>query len=88
MPIGLIDGPDQTRLRAPLLPAHACHLAAHEGDLGRQRQLLGADVMTGQQRHAAEHALVVADQLVKIVIGARVARVEPEPRDLVQTDRA
>ena len=69
-------------------PAHRHHLAAHEGDLRRQRQVLRADVVAGEQRHAAEHAVVVADHLVVVVVGARVARVEAEARDLVQADRA
>jgi len=37
-----------------------------------------------EQRHAAEHAAVVADEFVVVRIGARVARVESEAPDLVQ----
>ena len=60
------------------------HLAAHEGDLRCKRQVLGAHVVAAEQRHAAEDAVVVADELVEVGVGARVARVEPEARDLVQ----
>jgi hypothetical protein len=34
--------------------------------------------VAGEQRHAAEHAVVVADQLVVVRIGAAVARIEAD----------
>ncbi len=69
-----------------LLPAHCHHLAPYEGDLRRERQVLRADVVAGEQRHAAEHAVVVADHLVVIVVSARVARIEPEARHAIEAD--
>src|SRR5512134_835422 len=71
-----------------LLPAHRDHLAADESDLGLQRQVLRADVVAGEQRHAAEDAAVVADHLVVVVVRALVARIEAEARDLVDPYRA
>src|SRR5436190_3838457 len=70
------------------LPAERDHLPAQERDLRRERKLLRADVVAAEQRHAAEHAVVVADQLVEVVVASRVARVEAEARDLVEADRA
>src|SRR5512134_2169386 len=64
------------------------HLPANKCDLCLQRQLLRADVVTAEQRHAAEDAAVVADHLVEVGVGPRVARIEPEARDLVDPDRA
>src|SRR5690606_4969355 len=64
------------------------HLAAQPGELGLQGQLLRAEVVAGQQAHAAEDAVVVADELVEIRIVARIRRVEAETRDLVEADRA
>ncbi len=71
-----------------LAPGHFHHLAPHERDLRRERQILRAHVVAGEQRHAAEDAVVVADDLVVVGVGARVARVEPEARDPVQADGA
>ena len=44
--------------------------------------------MAGEKRHAAEHAVVVADELVEVGVVARIARIEPEAGDLVQADGA
>src|SRR5208282_1449797 len=70
------------------LYARARHAAAQKRDLALQRQILGADVLTAQQRHAAEHAVIVANQVVELGIGALVARIEAKARDLVQADGA
>ena len=75
------------RVRRYLSPC-AHHLAADECDLRLQRQLLRAHVVAGEQRHAPEHAAVVADELVVVLVGALVARIEAEARDLVQAHRA
>jgi hypothetical protein len=44
--------------------------------------------VAAEQAHAAEHAGVVADQVVEILVAALVAGVEPEAGDLVEADRA
>jgi len=44
--------------------------------------------VAAEQGHAAEHAVVVADQLVVVVVAAGVARIEREARDLVETHGA
>ena len=75
-------------MRASRLEAGLDHLPAQERDLRLQRQLLRADIVTPKQRHAAEYAVVVADQLVELLVGALIARIEREARDLVEADRA
>src|SRR6516162_1492993 len=72
----------------PSAEASLYHLAPNERDLRLERQVLRADVVAGKQRHAAKHAVVVADELVVVVVGARVARIEAEARDLGDADRA
>jgi hypothetical protein len=38
--------------------------------------------MAGEQRHTAEHTIVVADQFVKILIVPSITGIETEARDL------
>src|SRR5689334_9398032 len=71
-----------------LLPAHAHHLAPEKRNLCRQRQVLRAHVMAGNERHAPKNTVVIADQFVVIVIVAPVARIETKARDLIETHRA
>ena len=71
-----------------LLQPHRHHLAPQKRDLGLQRQALRAHVVAAQQRHAAKHAGVVADQLVEILIAPLIPRVQPEAGDLVEADGA
>jgi hypothetical protein len=71
-----------------LVPSHADHLPSQKSDLRRKRQILWADIMASKQRHAAKDAVVVADQLVKIVVAPLVTRVEAKARDLVEPDTA
>src|SRR4030095_2052340 len=76
-------------LSSPLLfETRGHHLPSEEGDLGLQWQLLGTEIVAGEQGHAPEHPLVVSDQLVVGGVLARVARVAPEARDPVEPDRA
>src|SRR5271166_140950 len=73
---------------ATSFPSGAGHLAAHKRDLRGERQRFRADIVAGKQRHTTENAIVVADELIVVIIAARVTRIEPEPGDLVQADRA
>jgi hypothetical protein len=50
-----------------LVPSHSDHLPSQKSDLRRKREILWADIMASEQKHAAKDAVVVADQLVKIV---------------------
>ena len=63
-----------------VVAAHALfsHLAADKGDLRLQGKFLRAEVVAGKERHAAEHAGLVADDVVVVSIVAGVARVETE----------
>src|SRR5687767_10135012 len=72
------------RAAASLSESRRDHLASHEGDLGLERQILGAQVVTGEQGHAAEHALVVADQLVVGGVVTLIPGIEPEAGDPVE----
>jgi hypothetical protein len=71
-----------------LVPSHSDHLPSQKSDLRRKRQILWADIMASEQGHAAKDAVVVVDQLVKIVVAPLVTRVEAKARDLVEPDRA
>ena len=42
--------------------------------------------MAAEQAHAAEHAGVVADEFIEVVVAAGVPRVEAEAGDLVEAD--
>src|SRR6476661_10923976 len=64
------------------------HLASYESDLRLQRQVLRADIVAREQRHAAEHAGVVPDELVVIIVSPSFPRIETEPPDLVQAHGA
>src|SRR3954447_23824764 len=71
-----------------LFQSHRDHFPPKKRNLRRQRQILWANIVTGNQRHAAKDAVVIADQLVIIVVVAPVARVETEAGDLVEAHRA
>src|SRR4249920_2302409 len=45
------------------LPSYRDHLPPEKGDLRCQRQVLRADIVAAEQRHAAEDAVVIADEL-------------------------
>src|SRR6056297_4348935 len=64
------------------------HPSPHERKLGLQRQFLGTYVVATEQRHATEHAVVAADQLIEIFVAALIARIQPETRHLVDAGRA
>src|SRR2546427_637510 len=66
------------------LPSYGDHLPPEKCDLRRQRQVLRADVVASEQRHAAEDAVVIADQFEIILIAAPVARVDTEAGDLIE----
>ena len=58
------------------------HLAADERDLGLQRQILRAEVVAGQERHAAEHTGIITDHIVEIgVVTGCLLYTSPSPRD-------
>ncbi len=44
--------------------------------------------MAAEERLAAEHAIVIADQLVKVRIAPLIMGIETKPGDLVQSHRA
>src|SRR3954471_14903109 len=73
-------------LRALTAPGHPGHLLPHERNLRGKRQGLGTYVVTGEERHAAEHAVVVPDYVIVIRIGARVAWIEAKARHAIQPD--
>src|SRR5437016_641602 len=66
------------------LPSHRDHFPPEKCDLRRQRQVLRADVVAREQRHTAEDAVVIADQLEIVLIAAPVARVDTEAGDLIE----
>ena len=70
-----------------LLPSHCGHLPPEKGDLRGKRQVLGADVVATQEPHAAEHAIVVADQFVEILIATLITGVKTKTGNLVQPHR-
>src|SRR3990170_5406477 len=67
-------------------PTHFDHAPTQVGDLAGEREILGTNVMAAEQRHAAEHSIVVADNLVIVFVRARIPRIELETRHLVQPD--
>src|SRR5580765_3786934 len=51
-----------------LFPSYCDHLPSEKGDLRRQRQVLRTHVVAAEQRHAAENAVVIADELEIVFI--------------------
>src|SRR5262245_39576783 len=69
------------------LPSYPDHFAPEKCDLRRQRQVFRADVVAAEQRHAAEDAVVIADELEIVLICAAVSRVETEAGDFIEPHR-
>src|SRR6185503_13266113 len=63
-------------------------LSPEKGDLRCQRQVLRTHVVATEQRHAAEDAVVITNELEIVLICAAVARVETEAGDLIESRRA
>jgi hypothetical protein len=68
-----------------LLPSDSGHLPSEKGDLRRQWQIFRANVVAAEERHAAEHAVVVADQFVEILIAPLIPGIDAETGDLIQS---
>src|SRR5436309_9774224 len=68
-----------------LLPSDSGHFPSEKGDLRRQRQVFRANVLAAEEQHAAEHAVVVADQFVEILIAPLIPRIDTETGDLIQS---
>src|SRR5215475_2947866 len=69
-------------------PSHRHHFPPEKRDLRRQRQVLRTDIMASEERHAAEDAIVITDQLVVVVVSAPIARIDPETGDLIEPNGA